>query len=46
MRDEIETPEALAAPQRELTPANENPWYVLMTLYGEQTKFSYCGAIS
>lgn len=21
----------------ELTPANENPWYVLMTLYGEQT---------
>ena len=20
-----------------LTPANENPWYVLMTLYGEQT---------
>lgn len=36
MRDESETPEAPAAPQRKLTPANENPWYVLMTLYGEQ----------
>ena len=23
-------------PARKLTPANENPWYVLMTLYGEQ----------
>ncbi|SFM46313.1 pentapeptide repeat-containing protein [Shimia aestuarii] len=22
--------------ERKLTPANENPWYVLMTLYGEQ----------
>ncbi|MGR3759957.1 hypothetical protein ACUXV3_07450 [Roseobacteraceae bacterium NS-SX3] len=35
MRDETEglTP---ASPQRKLTPANENPWYVLMTLYGEQ----------
>jgi hypothetical protein len=21
----------------ELTPANDNPWYWLMTLYGEQT---------
>ncbi|NVK16033.1 MAG: pentapeptide repeat-containing protein [Rhodobacteraceae bacterium] len=36
MRDESKTPEAPAAPQRKLTPANENPWYVLMTLYGEQ----------
>ncbi|CUH99845.1 pentapeptide repeat-containing protein [Leisingera aquaemixtae] len=36
MRDENEAPEAPAAPQRKLTPANENPWYVLMTLYGEQ----------
>ncbi|WP_027258179.1 pentapeptide repeat-containing protein [Leisingera aquimarina] len=35
MRDETEAP-APAAPQRELKPANENPWYVLMTLYGEQ----------
>ena len=25
------------ADQVALTPANENPWYVLMTLYGEQT---------
>lgn len=23
-------------PKRPLTPANQNPWYVLMTLYGEQ----------
>jgi hypothetical protein len=23
-------------PNRRLTPANQNPWYVLMTLYGEQ----------
>ncbi|SMX33632.1 hypothetical protein [Octadecabacter ascidiaceicola] len=22
--------------ERKLTPANENPWYILMTLYGEQ----------
>ena len=22
--------------KRALTPANQNPWYVLMTLYGEQ----------
>ncbi|WP_237754579.1 MULTISPECIES: pentapeptide repeat-containing protein [unclassified Leisingera] len=36
MRDEIETSDAPAAPQPKLTPANENPWYVLMTLYGEQ----------
>ncbi|EBA15875.1 hypothetical protein RSK20926_14629 [Roseobacter sp. SK209-2-6] len=35
MRDETEAP-APATPQRKLTPANENPWYVLMTLYGEQ----------
>lgn len=30
MRDET------AAPHPDLKPANENPWYVLMTLYGEQ----------
>lgn len=35
MRDETEAP-APAAPQPKLTLANENPWYVLMTLYGEQ----------
>ncbi len=34
MRDETEAP-APAAPKPELKPANENPWYVLMTLYGE-----------
>ncbi|NSY38300.1 hypothetical protein GKC28_08545 [Leisingera sp. ANG59] len=36
MRGEIETPEATNELQRKLTPANENPWYVLMTLYGER----------
>jgi len=29
MTDAPETPEGLR-------PANENPWYILMTLYGEQ----------
>lgn len=28
--------EDLVRADRKLTPANENPWYVLMTLYGEQ----------
>ncbi|WP_375697898.1 hypothetical protein [Pseudophaeobacter sp. TrK17] len=32
MRDESE---AQDAPSPELKPANENPWYVLMTLYGD-----------
>ncbi|WP_291730729.1 pentapeptide repeat-containing protein, partial [Leisingera sp. F5] len=36
MRDETQPPEAPAAPQRKLKTANENPWYVLMTLHGEQ----------
>uniref|UniRef100_UPI000A4CD54B pentapeptide repeat-containing protein n=1 Tax=Leisingera sp. F5 TaxID=1813816 RepID=UPI000A4CD54B len=34
MRDETEGL-ASAAPQPKLKPANENPWYVLMTLYGD-----------
>ncbi|EAQ47607.1 hypothetical protein MED193_20479 [Roseobacter sp. MED193] len=33
MRDESE---AQDVPRSKLKPANENPWYVLMTLYGEQ----------
>lgn len=32
MRDESEVPDL---PASRLTPANENPWYVLMTLYGD-----------
>ncbi|CUH76787.1 hypothetical protein TRM7557_01061 [Tritonibacter multivorans] len=36
MKDESETPEAGRDTPRELKPANENPWYILMTLYGEQ----------
>ncbi|MCB4455345.1 pentapeptide repeat-containing protein [Leisingera sp. McT4-56] len=35
MRDETEAPEAPATLQSKLKPANENPWYVLMTLYGD-----------
>lgn len=33
MRDKTKAPDA---PEPELKPANENPWYVLMTLAGEQ----------
>lgn len=32
MSDPVDAAEA----KRPLTPANQNPWYVLMTLYGEQ----------
>lgn len=32
MRDDSEVPDG---PRAKLKPANENPWYVLMTLYGE-----------
>ena len=36
MNDAAETPEVGKAAPRGLKPANENPWYILMTLYGEQ----------
>ncbi len=29
-------PEAAPEPAQALTPANQNPWYVLATLHGEQ----------
>ena len=36
MKDAAETPEVGRGTPRDLKPANENPWYILMTLYGEQ----------
>ena len=36
MKDAAETTEAGKDTPRKLKPANENPWYILMTLYGEQ----------
>lgn len=31
----------MSEPERQLKPANENPWYVLMTLFGEQDGENY-----
>ncbi|MCJ8332952.1 MAG: pentapeptide repeat-containing protein [Epibacterium sp.] len=36
MKDAAETPEVGKDAPPDLKPANENPWYILMTLYGEQ----------
>ena len=36
MKDAADTPAVGKDAPRDLKPANENPWYILMTLYGEQ----------
>lgn len=42
MRDESE---AQDVPRSKLKPANENPWYILMTLYGEQEEDEFDGEL-